>query len=537
MEKFVIAYDVGTTGVKTCLFSIDKTINLLEAESMGYHLYTLENGGAEQDTEEWWDAMCATTKKIMSRASVKPEQISGLSFCSQMQCCIMVDKEGNALRPSMNYLDHRAEAEMEELVSYGLKVANANIFKLLPSLYYTGVVSSSPGDPVWKYKWVEKHEPDIFAKTYKWLDAKEYLICRCTGEFIATEDTAFSTMLYDIRKGHEGWCDWVCKHIYEVNTDHLPKIIKSTDQAGVLRKKQAEELGLVEGIPVFGGGGDASLIGVGSGSVKLGDTYIYSGTSGWVSTLVDKQFVDAFTYVAGIVGAQPGLYNYFAQLETSGKCLEWCKDHIAADEVGIYLEKHDVTEDAEQYERRYTSLYEYMTEVINQVPAGANGVIFAPWLHGTRCPVDAPEAGGMFFNLSIDNGKSDMFRAVIEGISFHDRWMLEASEKKAKASETIRFVGGGALSDVSCQIMADVLNHTIETVASPQNVGAVGAAAVMAVGLGLIDDLSEVCNLIPATKTFVPNPDHREIYDRNYEVFKRLYGDTKKEMKLLNSIA
>ncbi len=537
MGKYVIAYDIGTTGVKTCLFEIDKEIKLISAASMGYGLYILEDGGAEQDADEWWNAMCSTTKEIMSSEKVankiSPSDIAGISFCSQMQGLVVVDKDGNALRRPMSYMDQRAKEEIKKGIANGIQIAGANVFKLLPYLYYTGAVSSSVKDPIWKYKWIEAHEPEVFSKIYKWLDVKEYLICRLTGEFVMTRDSAFGALLYDTRKGHEGWCLPVCKMV-GVNPDHLPTIVKSTDVVGTVNEKAASELGLCAGIPVFGGGGDASLIGVGAGTVLPGETHVYSGTSGWVSTIVEKQTVDAGAMIAAIVGAQDGRFNYFAELETSGKCLEWVKNHLALDEIDIYLDKKDVTENPENFEKAYTSLYDYLSEVILRAPAGSNGVVFTPWLHGNRCPFEDPNAAGMFFNINIDTGKTELIRSVIEGVCFHKRWMLEAQDKKVKTSDVIRFVGGGALSDVTCQILADVLGRTVETVASPQNVGAVGAAAVIGVGIGAIDSLDKVKDFIPATKVFTPNPENKAVYDRNYKVFKSLYKNNKKEFAILN---
>ncbi|NLL62826.1 MAG: carbohydrate kinase [Ruminococcaceae bacterium] len=538
MGVYVIAYDIGTTGVKTCLFEIENEIKLLADATMEYNLYILDNGGAEQDTEEWWEAMCVTTKslfkdKTVKKLKIKPNDIAGISFCSQMQGLVVVDREGNALRRPMSYMDQRAKEEIKKGIAHGIQIAGANIFKLLPYLYYTGAVSSSVKDPIWKYKWIEANEPEIYAKIYRWLDVKEYLISRCTDKFIMTQDSAFSALLYDTRKGHEGWSKQVCK-IVDVNYDHLPPIIKSTDKVGGLTAKAAEELGLVPDIPVFGGGGDASLIGVGAGAVKPGATHIYSGTSGWVSTVVEKQKVDGSAMIAAIVGAQADRYNYFAELETSGKCLYWAREHLVLDEIDAYCEKYHVAETRENFEARYTSLYDYLSEVIDTAPAGANGVIFTPWLHGNRCPFEDPNAAGMFFNITIDTGKTDMLRAVVEGVCFHKRWMLEAQERKVKTSDVIRFVGGGALSPVTSQILADVLGRTVETVDSPQNVGAVGAAACIAVGLGIINDIDEVAAYIPATKTYYPNPDNKAVYDRNFAVFKTLYYNNKKAFKALN---
>ncbi|MBQ1545363.1 MAG: FGGY-family carbohydrate kinase [Clostridia bacterium] len=531
--KYVLAYDIGTTGVKTCLFRIDSVITLLESASMGYHLYTLPDGGAEQDADEWWDAMAQTTKKLFAGSSVKPEDIAGISFCSQMQGVVVVDRDGNALRRPMSYMDQRAKKEVKEGISNGIQVASANIFKLIPYLMITGAVSSSVKDPIWKYKWIENNEPEIFSKIYKVFDVKDYLICRCTGEFKCTQDSAFGFLLYDTRKGKEGWSKRICDMV-GFHMEHLPEIVQSTDMIGRLTEKAAAELGLAAGTPVFGGGGDASLIGVGAGAVGVGETHIYSGTSGWVCTVVDKQMVDTGAMIAAIVGAQPGKFNYFAEMETASKCFEWVKEHLAEDEIDLYLDKHDITESRENYESTYTNLYEFLNRVVADVPAGSNGVIFTPWLHGNRCPFEDPNAAGIFFNIKDDTGKSDMIRAVLEGICFHLRWMYERELKKAASVGPVRFVGGGALSPVTSQMLADILGTEVETVASPQNVGSVGAAAVIGVGIGLINSLDDVKSFIPADRKYTPNPDHKATYDKNFEVFKKMYSTNKKLFAELN---
>lgn len=529
--KKIITYDVGTTGLKTCLFSFGDELTLLASEMVGYDLYILDNGGAEQEPNQWWDAMCATTQKLLEKTSTAPEDVAGVSFCSQGQGLVLVDMAGRPLRRMMSYMDQRACSEMQEVMSRGLKISGINLFKLLLSIRETGVVAASVKDPVWKYKWVERNEPDVFKKIYKWLDVKEFLICKCTDKFIMTEDSAFATLLYSIRKGKEGWSKTVCK-LLGVNRDHLPPIIKSTDQAGTITPEAASLLGLQVGTPVFGGGVDASLIGIGAGSVLIGDTHIYAGTSGWVSTVIDKPVLDISSMIASIVGVQPGKYNYFAELETAGKCLEWVKDHLALDEIGVYLEGTLIHESQETV---YTSLYEYLTSIIEKVKPGSGGVIFTPWLHGNRCPFEDPAARGMFFNIGLETGKSELIRAVIEGVCFHLRWMLEAQEKKVRTSDSIRFVGGGALSKVTCQILADVLQRKIETVENPQNVGAVGSAVVTAIGLGSFDSFEAARQLIPVAITFTPNRGNKSIYDRHYQVFKNLYRDNKKSFNELNS--
>lgn len=527
---YVLAYDIGTTGVKTCLFSLDEAIHLVASAQQGYSLYILPNGGAEQDADEWWDAMCATTRQLFASGGVKPEQVAGISFCSQMQGLVLVDREGVPVRRPMSYMDQRSHEELRRGIAHGVQIAGANVRKLLTSLRLTGAVSSSVKDPLWKYKWVEAHEPENFARVWKWLDVKEYLILRCTGEAIMTRDSAFATFLYDTRKGKCCWSDTLCR-MFGVKADHLPRLAEAAEQVGTLTEKAASELGLAPGTPVFGGGGDAALIGVGAGATALGSTHIYCGTSGWVSTVTNRQQVDVTAMIAAIVGAQPGRYNYFAEMETAGKCLEWVKDHLALDEIGIYLKKQDV---AQSQEAVYTSLYDYMTETVKDVPPGSGGVIFTPWLHGNRCPFEDPSAAGMFFNIRLKTGKTELISAVLEGTCFHLKWMLECQDRKLRTSDPLRFVGGGALSPVTCQRLADITGRTVEVVENPQNVGSVGAAAVMGVGLGLIPDLDAAGSFIPVAARYTPNSARTAAYAPYYAVFKQLYRSNRSNFRALN---
>lgn len=539
MSKYVITYDIGTTGIKTCLIEIDETIKILASATVAYNLYvddeTGVKGGAEQDTEEWWDAMCRTTKSVFDKTpNITKEMVEGISFCSAMQGLVLVDKDGKCIRRPMTYMDQRAREELKKGMAHGFQIAGAEVTKLLKYLRYTGAVSSSVKDPIWKYRWVEAHEPENFKKIYKWLDIKEYLILRASGEFVMTQDSAFGTLLYDTRKGHEGWCKPVCNMV-GVKMEHLAPIKKSTEKVGEVTEEAAKELGLAPGTAVYGGGGDASLIGVGAGAVEIGDTHIYSGTSGWVGTVVPEQVVDAGAMMAAIVGVNPETFNYFGELETSNKCVGWVKDHLALDEIGVFLKKYGNA--ADSFEQVEFNLYDYLEEVIDTIPAGSNGVVFTPWLHGNRCPFEDPNSAGMFFNIRLETGKTELIRSVVEGICFHMRWMLERQEQKVskyKTIDTVRFCGGGALGETTCQILSDILQRDVVVVESPQNIGAVGAAACIAVGMGVIEKMTDVKKLIPIKTTYHPNKANKEVYDRNFKVFKNLYKCNKENFAILN---
>jgi xylulokinase len=197
----------------------------------------------------------------------------------------------------------------------------------------------------------------------------------------------------------------------------------------------------------------------------------------------------------------------------------------------MYLDHRTITD----AENRYMSLYDYLSEEVTKVPPGANGVIFTPWIHGNRCPFEDSRAGGMFFNIRIGNGKRDMIRAVLEGICYHLRWLLESQMRKVKTSDTIRFVGGGALSPVTCQMLADITGRRIETVRNTQEVGAIGTALTVAAGIRGTDVLELARELVKAEHTYIPDPVNKEVYERNYSVFKGLYKANAGSFRKLNA--
>ncbi|MDO4869189.1 MAG: FGGY-family carbohydrate kinase [Bacillota bacterium] len=527
---YIIAYDVGSTGLKSCLFDVstDSGIRLLHGEMAEYELCVLDNGGVEQDPDQWWDAMCTTTRRILDKTGITKEDIKGLSFCAQMQGLVLVDQDGQPVRKAMSYMDNRGVEQIKKGLQSGPKVAGMNAAKLRMSLKITGAVSASVKDPVWKYRWVADNEPENMARTYKWLDVKDYLVCRASGRFTMSRDSAFSTLLYDTRPGRDCFSKELCD-AFGVNIEHMPEIVSSTEPVGGLTEKAADELGLLCGTAVFSGGGDASLIGLGAGSVEVGDTHIYVGTSGWVSTVIDTQKLDVRSMIASTVGVQSDSYNCFAELETAGKCFEWAKDHLIMDDIDLFSE---VTY-AEDIEAKRVNMYGFIMDKIAEIPPGSHGVIFTPWLHGNRCPFEDPNARGVFFGLGMENTSADMYHAVIEGVCMHLKWQLIAMDKLVQSSDVVRFAGGGALSDQTCQIMADVLGKVIQVPEEPQNTGTVGAAALAAVGLGEIDSLKAVKTMVKVDRTFIPDKAKTAVYEKLFETFKSIYFRNKKSFSAI----
>ncbi len=521
---YVLVHDVGTTSCKSCIYRLDGALELVDSAIAEYPLYVLPGGGAEQAPDDWWRAVCAATRTVLSRSRLAPADIKGMAYCAQMQGFVAVGHDGHALRNAMSYMDSRAHAQIARHLYTGpVRIGQWNARKLVRWLLLTGGAAASVKDPLWKYLWLRENEPEVFAAMEAWLDVKDYLVLRATGARTMGYDSAHATFLFDTRPGRLRWHPGLCR-TFGVEMRHLPPVIHATDVAGRLTAAAADALGLAGGTPVFGGGGDLSLISVGAGGLGLYDTHIYLGTSGWVVSAVDRRMTDIDGMVASILGAVPGWYNYIAEQETAARCLQWARDHLALDGLGVYPGASP-----------QGNLYDLLSAAAEQAAPGAGGVLFTPWLHGNRSPFEDPLARGMFFNIGLETGKRELVRAILEGVAFHCRWMLETIEKKVPRREVVRLVGGGAQSRVWAQIMADVTGRRIEVVEQAQHAGTMGGAVVCSVGLGLFKSFQEARPLIRVKETFAPRPEHRAVYERNYAVYRDLYRASRRLFQRLNA--
>ncbi len=525
-DPHVIAYDIGTTSAKVCLFRLGERLELASSALQSYPLRVVGGGGVEQDPDAWWRAMALGTRDVLAYAGLSAEAVAALSFSSQMQGLVLVDDAGTPVRPAMSYLDSRAAEQYQRVARGGVRVGGFRARLLVPSLVQTGGLSASVKDPVWKYLWVREHEPEVFARVRHWLDVKDYLAMRCTGRAAMTEDSANVTFLFDTRPGKLRWSDGLCR-LHGVERRHLPDVIRATDTVGALTPRAALELGLSPGVRVVGGGGDLTMVALGTGCVAPGDTHVYIGTSGWVSSVVDRRVVDLDHFMASILGARAGAYNYIGEQETSGKCLEWARDQLARDGIGAVDGAAAGASDGDV-------LLDAMVRAAAAVPAGAGGVLFAPWLHGNRSPFEDALARGVFFNLGLDTTKAAMLRAVLEGIVYQKRWMLECMAATSPIRGHLRFAGGGAASDLTCRILADVTGRVVEAVENPRSAGALGAAAVCALALGAVTGFDDLRASIPLRGTYTPDPAAKVAYDRNYEVFRQLHPAVRRQFAALN---
>ena len=520
-DKYILAIDLGTSGPKTALVSVYGEV--LDCEFEETPVILLPGGGAEQDPEGWWKAIMSTAKKLLGKGLIPPEDIVAVSVTSQWSGTVPVDKDGKHLMNGIIWMDCRGSEAVKELLTGLIKIKGLPLFKMLTWLKLTGGAPAQSGkDPLCHILWIKKNRPDLYRQTYKFLDPKDYINLRFTGKFAATFDSILLHWVTDNRDPSRiVYSDKLLK-MAGIEREKLPDLIQAMDILGPLKKDIAAELGLNPGTPVIGGTPDVPSAGVGSGAVRDYEGHLYIGTSSWISAHVPFKKTDIVHNFGSFPSPIPGRYLILSEQECAGKCLTWLRDNV------LYHK------DELMREEKAPNIYKVMDKIVARVPAGANGVIFTPWLYGERSPVDDCHIRASLFNLSLENTREDMVRAVFEGVAFNSKWLLNPVEKfMERPFQYLNFVGGGANSDIWSQIFADVLDRKIRQVKDPIYSNARGAAFLASMALKYIT-LEEIPQYIKIKAEYTPNPDHRKIYDEIFAEFVNHYKTQKKACGRLN---
>lgn len=520
-EKYIIAHDMGTSSNKAVMVTVFGEI--VDYSKIEYPMFHPQPNYAEQDPSDWWNAICTTTQDVLSKTGIKPENVVGITFSSQTQSLIPVTKECVPLTHSMSWLDGRSAEIIKEKLWTPPRILGYNIFKLTNFLRITG---GSPGhtgkDQIGKLLWLQKNQPDIFNKAFKFIDAKDYILYQFTGQFVTSVDIAVIWWLLDTRKNKNAWHPKLCK-LAGVNINQLAEVKESTAIIGKVTKEAAKKTGLVAGTPVINGAADLSTAVLGSGAIEDGELHICIGTSGWVAGHFEKRKLDIIRYVGCIGSAYPQKYFLgMAHQETAGICLEWLKNNVLYHEEQL------------KKESSVARIYQLLDQLAESVEPGAGNLIFTPWMYGERCPIDDDFVRGGLFNLCLNHSREHIIRAVLEGISFNTRWAMESLENLYSKVEQLNFIGGGAQSDLWCQIMADITNRTINQVKDPQLAGARGIALLASMSLGYLKSFHEIKKYIQIKQSFTPNRDNRNLYETLYKEFKNIYKQNKKWYARMN---
>ncbi len=494
--KFIVSYDVGTGGSKAVL--TDTAGKIIAYRFEPYETDYCRPGWAEQNPEDWWDAVCVSTRNLLEETRVNPGEVMGIGFATQMLGVVPVDANGKTLRPSIIWLDCRAEEQASRLVRRlgGEKVV-ARVAGAVPS----------GKDVVCKIQWLREEEPEIFDRTYKILDVCGYLVFRATGNMVVDQTNAAATGLLDNKTR-----DWspLFARVLKIPLEKLPPVKRSIDIAGVLTDKAAEEMGLSPGTPVIAGMGDVPSAASGSGALHDGDCHIYIGTSGWLCISTPKPRSLSKYGIASIASADPSSFLMIGETETAGACLKWFAEQFGKEE---------------EWARAKTEMeiFSVLDEVVEKVPPGSKKLIFTPWMFGERSPVTDTTLRGAFLNVSLESTREDMLRAVYEGVALNFRWLLEAVKSSGFSCNPVRAIGGGARSDIWMQILSDATGHTVEAVEDSQEAGAVGCALAVAVALNVYKNYKDLKEVVKVRKTYHPDGSKRAMYSELFESFKKVY--------------
>jgi xylulokinase len=519
--KVILAIDLGTSGPKVALATTHGEVIAYDFEPTP--LLLLPGGGAEQRTADWWQSIQLALARLLDRRLVPLDDLVAISCTTQWGGTVAVDQNLQPLMNAIVWLDARGAPYIDRLAAGTFSIQGYDLWKLFTWLRLTGGVPTHSGKDSLAHILYLKHAvPDVYRAAAKFLEPKDYLNARLTGRCAATHDSITLHWVTDNRRIDRVDYDPRLLKLAQLDRAQLPDLCRAIDILGPIKPEVAAELGLPQQLLVIGGTPDIFSAAIGSGAVRDYETHLYLGTSSWLDCHVPFKQSDLLHNMASVPSALPGRYLLGTEQECAGNCLNYLRDNL------IYAD------DDLAHGTPPADAYQWFDRVAEKTAAGSGKVIFLPWLYGERTPVDDPFVRGGFFNQSLHTTRAHLVRAVFEGVAYNSRWLLKYVEQLIKRRvPAINAVGGGAKSNVWCQIHADVLNRTIRQVKDPELTSLRGAAwlAALALGVATIDDIGPHT---PIAQTYEPNPDHRRLYDELSAEFVNLYRRNKSIYARLN---
>lgn len=505
-KKYILVHDLGTTGNKAVI--VDENLNLLSSGYTPFKSYYPHTNWVEQSPEDWWTAVVESTKAALSKSGIDPGDIAVVSFSAQMMSQTPVDKNGKLLvdRTAI-WADGRSGEQAER------------IHKKFGGLdeYYKihGVGWQSEIHVINKLRWIKDNLPEVYENTYKFLQAKEFVAQRLTGNYATEWGDASMCGYMDIknRKLSE-----VIFEAAEIDMAKIPEVLESHDVMGYITAEAAEITGLKEGTPVCLGSGDVICSNMGAGVVKAGMAYTYIGSANWTGVFSTEPSTDPSVKMnCSTVLPMPNAYHLVMITAAGGIAQDWAKESLYGVE-NLSAEKYGLT------------VYDVMSRDASCVPPGSDGLIFLPYLRGGGAPHFDINARGAYVGALLPHTRGHLLRALYEGICYNIRWLYDLFESvnvPIFSLDEIRAIGGGVLNDLWMQIYADVNGVPFARVTNPQESTAIGAAIMGGVGVGIWNSYQEAAKLASISKRFTPNKENSKMYDELYPIYKDLYPTLK----------
>ena len=487
MRTLLLGVDIGTSSCKTALF--DPEGKVVAQGGCEYPVSYPRKGWAEQDPAQWWEGVCRAVREMISDNGIDPAEIAGIGTDGQSWSAIALDREGNVLCPTPIWSDTRSEEICRETED---RLTAEKLFGLCGN-------PAKPGYTWPKILWYRKHRPEVFEKTEKILQSNSYIVYRMTGEITQDLSQGYGLACFDMRKGC--WDEEMCEAL-GIPRRMLPEIVPCHQIVGRLTVDAAKQMGLREGIPVAAGGLDAACGTLGAGVVSPGQTQEQGGQAGGMSICIDQYAADPRLILGFHV--VPGRWLLQGGTTGGGGALKWLRETMCPELS--FAEMSALAETAEP---------------------GSGGVTFLPYMAGERSPIWDPNACGVFFGLNFGVTRAQMIRACMEGVAYSLRHNLETAAEAGARAGVLRAMGGSANSRIWTQIKADVTGCGIEVPGS-DTATTLGAAMLAGVGTGVWQGFEEAARqTIRVNRTYEPDPAVKEIYDRGYETYRKLYGNLK----------
>lgn len=490
--KYILAHDLGTSGNKATLFSEEG--KMVASITVSYSTYYEVGNRAEQDPEDWWQAVAATTREMVGR--VGAENIVSVALSGQMMGCLCVDKYGRPLRRHILYCDQRSveeEAWMRERI-------DLSRFYAITGHRLNAVYTLT------KLMWVRRHEPDVFAATYKVLNAKDYINFKLCGVMATDPSDASGTNAYDLNRWE--WSDEILE-LAQLDKSLFPEVHRSIDIIGEITDEAAQFTGLKVGTAVVCGGGDGSCAGVGVGCVTPGSAYNYLGSSSWVALTVEKPIVDTNQRTMNWAHVVPGMLHPSGSMQAAGAAFNWAVSQLCRHEQRLAKEAGGTT-------------FDFVNAAVETSPVGANGLLFLPYMMGERSPRWNADAKGALIGLNLAHTHADVMRAVMEGITLNLGYIVNIFRNHVPIEE-MTVIGGGAKSPVWRQMMADIYQADILIPNYLEEATSIGAAILGGIGVGLFKDFSVTERFIQTVGVVHPDERNRKRYQEWMQVFDRAY--------------
>ncbi|WP_017727104.1 gluconokinase [Halalkalibacterium ligniniphilum] len=503
MTKFyVIGLDIGTTSAKAVLFQTNGKV-VCESEATYPVLHPMPSW-VEQNPKEIEDAAIEAIRAVLEQSNVSQKAILSVGVSSAMHSLICVDGKGNHLSNSITWADGRSVEQVERLRKQnGLDI------------YLQTGTPIHPMSPFAKLVWMKEQQYKPYQQAYKFVSIKEYLFFRWFGEFVVDYSVASATGLFNI---HER--KWEQKALTKAGIveNQLSTPVPPTYICEGLRSNIAERMGLRYDIPFAIGGSDGPLANLGIGAIAPGDVAITIGTSGAIRQMTAKPKTDEqqeiFCYsVTNDLWVMGGPTNNGAIV------LQWLKD---------ILGEHEIY----RAEQTGASPYDLLTSIASTSSAGANGLLFLPFLNGERAPIWDANARGTYVGLTLSHTKADMIRASLEGVIYSIYSVGEALERLAGKPVNIFASGGFARSPLWLSILSDMFGQDVHIPESHQS-SAWGAAWISLLAIGHVQSLDDIKNHIPMKESVTSNIEHHNTYKLLYRSFRDLYKDLKPHFQAL----